>query len=98
MLRVLPYLLPVAALGLVVGLLPGAAPSRPCQPGQMEALGRGLIALHASKGRVSLSWRLLGTDPEDTAFDVYRRSGDDAPVKLNDRPLSKATHFIDTKA
>jgi rhamnogalacturonan endolyase len=64
----------------------------------MEALGRGLIALHASKGRVFLSWRLLGTDPVDTAFDIYRRSGDDASVKLNDRPLSKATHFLDTKA
>mgnify|MGYP001474756404 FL=1 len=40
----------------------------------MENLGRGVVAVHQPDGKVFISWRLLGTDPEGTAFNVYRRS------------------------
>lgn len=46
-------------------------------------------------GRVLVSWRSLGTDPPDLAFDVLRRTGDGATVRLNDQPLRGATCFED---
>jgi rhamnogalacturonan endolyase len=61
----------------------------------MEKLGRGVIAVHQGGGKVFVSWRLLGTDPEAVAFNLYRASGDGKPVKLNGEPLTKATHFED---
>jgi rhamnogalacturonan endolyase len=40
----------------------------------MEDLGRGVVAVHQPDGRIFVSWRLLGTDPADVAFNVYRLS------------------------
>jgi len=66
---------------------------------QMEKLGRGVIAMRQSKDSVFISWRILGTDPENTAFNLYRVSGSNKkPVKLNLKPLTQGTNFIDTKA
>lgn len=62
----------------------------------MERLGRGLVAIRHEDRRVFLGWRLLGTDPEVVAFNVYRTTGRDRPVRLNARPLSGPTHFVDT--
>jgi len=75
---------------LAVQLLaqPNEKPAR-----QMEALDRGLVAVVQGEGKVFLSWRLLGTEPEDVAFNVYR-----AGVKLNAEPLTKATCLVDAKA
>ena len=53
----------------------GAAEDLPIR--QMEALGRGLVAINLGEGKIFVSWRLLGTDPEDIAFNLYRRSGDE---------------------
>lgn len=41
---------------------------------QMEKLGRGVVAVPVSNGSTSrlISWRLLGTDPRSTRFDVLR--------------------------
>ena len=39
---------------------------------QMERLDRGVVALPAGGFGVFISWRLLGTDPENTTFDVVR--------------------------
>ena len=39
---------------------------------QMERLDRGVVALPAKDGGIFLSWRLLGTDPSATCFDVER--------------------------
>ncbi len=41
------------------------------EPVQMEYLDRGTVAVKTTGG-VYLSWRLLGTEDYDTAFDVYR--------------------------
>jgi rhamnogalacturonan endolyase len=57
-----------AALALLVSLS-----SLHAQP-QLEPLGRGVIAIHQPDGRVAVSWRLLGTDPDGVAFNLYRKS------------------------
>ena len=38
----------------------------------MEKLNRGVVAIHQSDGKVFVSWRLLASDPEHVAFNVYR--------------------------
>ncbi|SDD91639.1 rhamnogalacturonan lyase [Pedobacter soli] len=65
---------------------------------QMEKLGRGVIAMRQNKDSVYVSWRILGTDPDDISFNLYRRSGNRTPQKLNSQPLSKGTNFIDAGA
>ncbi len=64
-------------------------------PRQMENLGRGLVAVNQGDGEVYLGWRLLGTDPNDIAFNLYRTTGDSEPVKLNDQPLTQSTNYVD---
>ncbi|HYG21230.1 MAG TPA: rhamnogalacturonan lyase [Verrucomicrobiae bacterium] len=41
---------------------------------QLENLGRGVVGVHQPDGKVFISWRLLATDPEKTAFNVYRKT------------------------
>ena len=64
---------------------------------QMENLSRGVVAIRQADG-VFVSWRLLGTEPADLAFNVYRQTGSRKAVKLNDAPLTGPTHFIDRTA
>lgn len=40
----------------------------------LEALDRGVVAIHRPDGRVAVSWRLLGNEPADTAFNLYRKT------------------------
>jgi rhamnogalacturonan endolyase len=62
---------------------------------QMEYLSRGLVAVQAGRDSVFLSWRLLHTDSENSAFDVFRQSGNAKPVKLNKKPIREATSMMD---
>ena len=62
---------------------------------QMENLGRGLIAVVRPDRKVYLSWRLLGTDADNIAFNVYRTTTGGNPIKLNDNPILTSTNFID---
>ena len=88
-------LLPLAALSLPAQ--PDVAPApRAVSLRQVEKLDRGVVAVHQGGGKVFVSWRLFGTDPEEIAFDVYRQSGEAEPVKLTREPLAKATCFTDT--
>ncbi|MGV3704200.1 MAG: rhamnogalacturonan lyase [Arcticibacter sp.] len=64
----------------------------------MENLGRGVIAVNKGGGVVYVGWRLLGTDPEDIAFNLYRTIAGGIPVKLNTQPLRQTTDFEDKKA
>jgi rhamnogalacturonan endolyase len=57
---------------------------------QMENLGRGVVAVDLEDGKVYVGWRLLGTDPNDMAFNVYR--GD---TRVNGAPIVDSTNFID---
>lgn len=63
-----------------------------------ERLDRGLVAIAGSTGGAYLSWRLLKTDPANVAFDVYRVSGSGAPAKVNAKPVSATTDFVDNSA
>ncbi|MBS0664370.1 MAG: hypothetical protein JSR48_13985, partial [Verrucomicrobia bacterium] len=38
----------------------------------MEHLDRGVVAVHQPDGKVYVSWRLLASDPDGTAYNVYR--------------------------
>src|SRR6476620_1941082 len=63
----------------------------------MEYLTRGLVAVHQGGGKVFVSWRLLGTDPDDVAFNLYRfTSFSTAPTLLNKEPIRGGTNFVDT--
>lgn len=42
---------------------------------QMENLNRGGFAATNPTGGVYLGWRLLGTEPMDTVFNVYKNGG-----------------------
>ncbi|MFH6965164.1 rhamnogalacturonan lyase [Flavobacterium plurextorum] len=64
---------------------------------QMENLDRGIIAIK-DKGHFFISWRVLGTDSDDLAFNLYRKSGVKKAVLLNEKPITGATNFVDTKA
>lgn len=65
----------------------------------IERLDRGLVALRRDDGSVYLSWRLLKTDPQDIAFDVFRHRPDGpadlAAQQLNDQPVTLTTDFVD---
>ncbi len=65
---------------------------------QREDLDRGLVALRTDEKTVFLSWRLLGTDPKDVKFHVYRSEGDRKPVKLTAEPLADRTCYTDQDA
>lgn len=61
---------------------------------QMEALGRGVIALRNAGNKVFVSWRLLGTEPNNLAFNLYRTINGKTE-KLNKAPLTQGTNFTD---
>lgn len=83
----MPITVAIALAGLPVT---GAGAER-----QMERLGRGVVAVNQGEGKVFVGWRLLGTDPEDIVFNLYRATGGGGPVKLNDQPIAGPTHFVD---
>jgi rhamnogalacturonan endolyase len=64
-------------------------------PRQMERLGRGVVAVNQGDGKVFVSWRMLGDDPEATAFNLYRATTGAKPAKLNAKPIADVTFFVD---
>src|SRR6188508_2992140 len=64
---------------------------------QMENLDRGIIAINQN-GKFFINWRILGTDPDDLAFNLYRKSGTKNAVRLNEKPIIGATNFNDETA
>ncbi|MDR1763566.1 MAG: rhamnogalacturonan lyase [Dysgonamonadaceae bacterium] len=59
---------------------------------QAEKLDRGLVAVNTENG-VFLSWRLLGNEAPDLAFNIFKNG-----VLLNNHPLTGATCFLDSLA
>jgi len=82
-------------LVLLVGMM-AFAPVAGADGRQMENLARGVIAIHQGGGRVYVGWRLLGTDPNDVAFHLYRTTGGGQVVKLNDQPIVQSTNYVDS--
>ena len=83
---------------VLAGLLLGAVSSAAPVPRQMEHLGRGVVAIPQGDGNVYVGWRMLGTDPDDIAFNLYRSVAGGVPVKLNTNPITTTTDFVDHDA
>jgi rhamnogalacturonan endolyase len=62
---------------------------------QMENLDRGVIAIRNANDSVYVGWRMLGTEPDEIAFNIYRQSGNEKPVRLNKTPIVESTNFVD---
>lgn len=65
---------------------------------QAEKLDRGIVALPRTAGGLYVSWRLLGTDPANIAFNVYRSSNNGAFLKVNGTPIVNTTDYQDAGA
>ncbi|WP_078591700.1 RICIN domain-containing protein [Streptomyces megasporus] len=59
---------------------------------QMEDLDRGLVSVRSGSGNL-VSWRLLGTESRDVAFNLYRGS-----TKVNSTPITGSTNHLDAGA
>ncbi|MEV0008272.1 rhamnogalacturonan lyase [Streptomyces sp. NPDC051840] len=78
----------LAAGGLVaLGPASQAATAR-----QAEALDRGVVSVHTDSGNL-VSWRWLGTDPDNVSFNVYR-----AGTKVNSSPVTGSTNYFHSGA
>ena len=75
---------------------PNAATAPPSPMRQTEKLSRAVIALVQNGGKVWVSWRLLPGE-EQVGFNLYRQDGGKI-VRLNARPLTGATNFVDENA
>lgn len=67
----------------------GATSAATGRPRQLERLDRGVVSVHSPAGNL-VSWRLLGTDPSRTAFNVYRGS-----TRLTAHPVTGSTSYLD---
>ena len=65
---------------------------------QMEYLNRGIVAMPDGKGNIFVSWRLFATDSNNIVFNVYRSVNDAKAVKLNTKPITAVTSWLDEKA
>ncbi|WP_323185487.1 rhamnogalacturonan lyase [Streptomyces sp. NBC_01239] len=86
---VLSALTTVAAL-LAAGLttLTTGTPAEAATARQVEALDRGVVSVHTDSGNL-VSWRWLGTDPDNVSFNVYR-----AGTKVNSAPITGSTNYF----
>ena len=80
------------ALLLLIGCVSNADAQR-----QMEYLNRGVYAVNANSGKVFVSWRLLATDNDAIAFNLYRTAANKT-VKLNKEPIAAITSYLDKTA
>src|SRR5688572_3092961 len=64
---------------------------------RMEYLTRGVHAVPDGKGKIFVSWRLLGTENNGLAFNLYRTTNKTTTL-LNKQPIIKATNFTDGSA
>jgi rhamnogalacturonan endolyase len=57
-----------------------------------ERLNRGLVAVRVNAAQVFLSWRLLGSDPDNVAFNIYKNGS-----KINASPITTSTNYTDSE-
>lgn len=86
----------IAVFIFMTGTFAAPAAEQPLR--HMEKLGRGVVAINQGDGKVFISWRLFGNDPDDIGFNIYRSTADGQPIKLNKEPIANATHFQDESA
>lgn len=83
----------IAIAALTAVLSPTVYAQRP-----MENLGRGVVAVRSSDTAVLVGWRLLGLDPRDIGFNIYRATSEGTPQRLNSNVLTGGTNYRDTNA
>ncbi|HEX8236088.1 MAG TPA: rhamnogalacturonan lyase [Abditibacteriaceae bacterium] len=83
---------------LLMGAMFLSPPRRATAQRQMEDLGRGVVAIRQSDGKVYVGWRMLGTDPQNISFNLYRAAGAAKPIRLNNKTLTQSTDFVDATA
>ncbi len=64
----------------------------------MENLDRGVFAVRQDDKKIFVSWRMLGTEPDDVAYNLYRTTDNGKAKLLNTKPLTTVTFFIDSLA
>ena len=87
-------LIRLLTLGMLIGMNHGAMQAQArydFSKLKMESLGRGVVAVRDTPGKVNISWRYLTQDPESQAFDIYRNG-----KKINKKPITDTTYFTDT--
>ncbi len=62
---------------------------------RFEKLDRGVVVMKTDTNTVYIGWRLLIDDPENVSFNVYRITGGNGKIKLNDIPVEATTNFTD---
>jgi rhamnogalacturonan endolyase len=62
---------------------------------QMEYFNRGLVAVNMGKGKVFLSWRMLGTEPDEVSYNLYRTIKGKTTRLNGSKPL-QLTNFTDS--
>ncbi|MHC4251885.1 MAG: rhamnogalacturonan lyase family protein, partial [Planctomycetota bacterium] len=62
-----------------------------------ERLDRGIVARPVEGGGVYVGWRLLDDDAAGVAFNVFRRTGRAPARRVNTRPITRTTDFVDRK-
>ncbi len=67
----------------------------PAYARQVEKLDRGLVVVRPTSGTAYIGWRMLGDDPTDVAFNLYRSTNGGTPVKLNATPITQSTNYVD---
>ncbi|TWT81788.1 Rhamnogalacturonan endolyase YesW precursor [Planctomycetes bacterium CA13] len=63
-----------------------------------EKLSRSVTVLPTGGGQVYVGWRLLRSDSDQVAFNVYRQVDHGAPVRLNELPITQTTDYVDDSA
>lgn len=84
---------PLARSFMAVSLLAGlslAPVTSMAAPKQAEYLDRGVVALPSGNG-IFISWRMLGDDPANIGFNVYRNG-----TKVNATPITNSSNFVDS--
>ena len=67
----------------------------PSPSGRWSRWAAVVVAIPEDGGKVFVGWRLLGTDPDDIAFNVYRATGGARAREVQPEPLRDATNFVD---
>jgi hypothetical protein len=86
MLRTLKVL--IFATAFVAMALPASAQR------QLEKLGRGVVVMRTGTTSAYVGWRLLGTDPDDTRFNLFRVTG--GVTNLVAANLTNSCNYSDT--
>ena len=79
----LKYIFILALIGVFTLKIGSAMAQR-----QMEYLDRGLIAIPLAGDSAYIGWRMLGTETDEIAFNLYRQTGNEKPVKLNKKQIT----------